>query len=85
VTVMYRGTLATNGYMFDKAKNFTFVLGAGEVIKGWDLGIVGMKIGGSRKLVVPPKLGYGKRGCAPDIPGNATLHFSVTLKKIDSS
>mmetsp|Transcript_16746 Transcript_16746/g.20115 ORF Transcript_16746/g.20115 Transcript_16746/m.20115 type:complete len:83 (-) Transcript_16746:878-1126(-) len=82
---MYRGTLATNGYMFDKAKNFTFVLGAGEVIKGWDLGIVGMKIGGSRKLVVPPKLGYGKRGCAPDIPGNATLHFSVTLKKIDSS
>uniref|UniRef100_A0A7S0UGB2 peptidylprolyl isomerase n=1 Tax=Pseudo-nitzschia delicatissima TaxID=44447 RepID=A0A7S0UGB2_9STRA len=79
VTVAYKGTL-DDGYEFDKASKFTFVLGAGEVIKGWDLGIANMKVGGKRKLVVPSKLGYGKRGCAPDIPPNATLNFIVTLK-----
>lgn len=82
VTVAYVGTL-DNGYQFDKASNFTFVLGAGEVIKGWDLGVVGMRKGGKRKLIVPSKYGYGKRGCAPDIPGGATLHFVVTMKQIE--
>lgn len=82
VTVAYKGTLE-NGYEFDKATTFTFLLGAGDVIKGWDQGILGMKKGGKRKLVVPPKLGYGKRGCKPDIPGDATLYFEVTLKDIE--
>lgn len=81
VTVAYKGTL-DNGYEFDKANEFTFLLGAGDVIKGWDQGVRGMRKGGKRKLVVPPHLGYGKRGCAPDIPGSATLHFVVTLKDI---
>jgi FKBP-type peptidyl-prolyl cis-trans isomerase len=84
VTVSYRGTLE-NGHEFDKANKFTFLLGAGDVIKGWDLGIRGMKQGGKRKLVVPPKLGYGKRGCKPDIPGDATLYFEVTLKSFEKS
>ena len=79
VTVAYKGTL-DDGYEFDKATKFTFVLGAGDVIKGWDLGIANMKVGGKRKLIVPSKLGYGKRGCKPDIPPNATLNFIVTLK-----
>ena len=79
VTVAYQGTL-DSGYEFDKATKFTFVLGIGEVIKGWDLGIANMKVGGKRKLVVPSKLGYGKRGCSPDIPPNATLNFVVSLK-----
>lgn len=82
VTVKYVGKL-DDGHQFDAAPSFTFKLGAGDVIKGWDTGIQGMKVGGKRKLVVPSKLGYGKRGCAPDIPGNATLHFVVTLKQID--
>jgi len=79
VTVAYKGTL-DDGYEFDKATTFKFILGAGEVIKGWDLGITDMKVGSRRKLVVPSKLGYGKRGCKPDIPPNATLNFVVTLK-----
>ena len=82
VTVAYRGTL-DNGYEFDKAKSFQFVLGAGDVIKGWDRGVANMKVGGKRKLTVPSKLGYGKRGCAQDIPPNATLHFVVTLKGLE--
>jgi FKBP-type peptidyl-prolyl cis-trans isomerase len=82
VTVKYVGKL-DNGQQFDSAPSFLFKLGAGDVIKGWDQGIQGMKIGGKRKLIVPSKLGYGKRGCAPDIPGDATLHFVVTLKAID--
>jgi FKBP-type peptidyl-prolyl cis-trans isomerase/linker histone H1 and H5 family len=81
VTVKYVGTL-DNGVQFDAANSFTFLLGAGDVIKGWDKGIIGMRVGGKRKLVVPSKLGYGKRGCSPDIPPNSTLHFVVTLKKI---
>jgi len=82
ITVKYMGTLAEDGTQFDAANSFSFTLGAGDVIKGWEQGLVGMKVGGKRKLVVPPKLGYGKRGCAPDIPPNATLHFEVTMKKI---
>eukprot|EP00978_Attheya_sp_CCMP212_P038890 scaffold197225_cov46-Attheya_sp.AAC.2 len=81
VTVSYVGIL-DSGYQFDKASTFTFVLGAGDVIKGWDSGVTGMKVGGKRKLVVPSKFGYGKRGCKPDIPPNATLHFSIKLKSI---
>mmetsp|Transcript_50657 Transcript_50657/g.152587 ORF Transcript_50657/g.152587 Transcript_50657/m.152587 type:complete len:210 (-) Transcript_50657:346-975(-) len=81
VTVAYEGKL-DDGYQFDKASKFKFLLGAGEVIKGWDMGVEGMREGGKRKLVVPSKLGYGKRGCKPDIPPDATLHFVVKLKKI---
>jgi hypothetical protein len=81
VTVQYKGTL-DDGTQFDAAPSFTFVLGAGDVIKGWDQGLVGMMVGGKRKLVVPSHLGYGKRGCAPDIPKSATLHFDITMKKI---
>jgi len=84
VTMKYVGKL-DDGHQFDAASSFAFVLGAGDVIKGWDQGIKGMKVGQKRKLVVPPKLGYGKRGCAPDIPGNATLHFTVELKKLDKA
>ena len=85
VTVSYIGRLDNfeDGYQFDKASSFTFTLGAGEVIKGWDQGINGMKVGGKRKLIVPSKLAYGKRGCKPDIPPNATLYFEVTLKKLE--
>jgi peptidylprolyl isomerase len=83
VTVNYVGTLA-DGTTFDSsiARNqpFTFTLGAGQVIKGWDLGVAGMKVGGERKLVIPPSLGYGSQG-APggSIPPNATLNFTVDL------
>eukprot|EP00501_MAST-03F_sp_TOSAG23-6_P002159 GSMAST32.ASY1.ANO1.2259.1 assembled CDS len=62
VTVKYRGTLEDSGEQFDAANKFTFVLGAGDVIKGWDQGIIGMKVGGRRRLKVPPTLGYGKKG-----------------------
>jgi FKBP-type peptidyl-prolyl cis-trans isomerase len=82
VTVAYKGTL-DNGYMFDSATKFTFTLGAGDVIKGWDQGIIDMKLGSKRKLIVPSKLGYGKRGCKPDIPPNSTLNFIITLKNIN--
>ena len=83
VTMSYRGTLNDlDGYEFDKATKFEFMLGVGDVIKGWDEGIVGMSVGQKRRLIVPPHLGYGKRGCSPDIPPNSTLHFIVTLKKI---
>lgn len=81
VVVKYEGRLK-DGTVFDAANSFDFALGAGDVIKGWDQGIVGMKIGGVRKLQVPSKLGYGKRGSPPDIPPNADLFFTVTLKKI---
>ena len=81
VVMKYKGKL-DDGSIFDSASSFEFSLGAGEVIKGWDLGIVGMKVGGSRKLFIPSKLGYGKRGAMPEIPPNADLHFKVTLKEI---
>ena len=81
VVVSYKGQLE-DGSVFDKAKTFDFVLGCGDVIKGWDIGISGMKVGGKRQLVVPPKLGYGKKGAGPEIPPNATLYFTVKLKDI---
>jgi len=82
VTVSYVGKL-DSGYTFDSAKTFTFTLGAKDVIKGWDQGVEGMKVGGSRKLTVPPALGYGQKGCSPDIPSGATLHFVVGLKAVE--
>ena len=81
VVVSYEGKLK-DGTVFDAAKTFEFVLGAGDVIKGWDQGIKAMRVGGKRKLFVPSKLGYGKRGSAPDIPPNSDLYFVVKLKKI---
>lgn len=80
--VHYTGKL-TNGTQFDSSKGrnepFPFRLGAGQVIRGWDEGVEGMKIGGIRKLVIPPQLGYGSRGAGSVIPPNATLIFEVEL------
>ena len=78
-TMGYAGRLASNGVEFDSSSKFVFELGAGEVIKGWDAGILNMKVGGVRRLTVPPELGYGKRGSAPEIPPSATLIFDVRL------
>lgn len=81
VVVSYEGKL-DDGTVFDSATSFEFQLGAGDVIKGWDIGILGMKVHGIRKLNVPSSLGYGKRGAAPEIPPNADLFFTVRLKAI---
>eukprot|EP00092_Neocalanus_flemingeri_P015717 GFUD01017013.1.p1 GENE.GFUD01017013.1~~GFUD01017013.1.p1 ORF type:complete len:187 (-),score=60.65 GFUD01017013.1:32-592(-) len=78
-TMSYIGTLKEGGEKFDSASKFTFTIGAGEVIKGWDIGVKGMKVGGKRLLTVPAKLGYGKRGSPPEIPGDAALCFEVKL------
>ncbi len=87
VVVHYRGTLEDGTQFdasYDRGKPFSFPLGAGRVIKGWDEGVQGMKVGGKRKLVIPPDLGYGARGAGGVIPPNATLIFDVELLDIKS-
>ena len=84
VTVDYTGKL-TNGKVFDTSIGrapFVFPLGAGQVIKGWDLGVAGMRVGGKRMLTIAPELGYGQRGAGGTIPPGATLIFTVKLLKI---
>lgn len=86
VSVYYVGRLKQNNKQFDACKEgekpFKFAVGRGEVIKGWDIGVDGMKVGGKRRLICPPQLGYGSKGAAPAIPPNATLVFEVELKSV---
>lgn len=87
VTVDYVGKL-DNGTTFDSSAShgqpFSFTLGVAHVIKGWDLGVLGMKVGGTRELTIPAALGYGAQGYPPVIPPNATLHFTITLLSVSN-
>jgi len=85
VSVYYTGRLQSNNKTFDsllKGKPFKFALGGGEVIKGWDVGVAGMKVGGKRRITCPPHMGYGSRGAPPKIGPNSTLVFDVELKAV---
>ena len=87
VVVNYTGKLE-DGSIFDSSLNpgrgpFTFTLGVGSVIKGWDIGVKGMKVGGRRRLTVPPELGYGNNGAGNVIPPGATLIFDVDLLEVE--
>lgn len=84
VSVYYVGRLK-NGMKFDsttQGKGFKFRLGKGEVIKGWDIGIAGMKVGGKRRVTIPPAMAYGAKGSPPVIPGNSTLVFEIELRNV---
>jgi len=85
VKVHYTGTL-TDGTKFDssldRGEPFSFQLGAGQVIRGWDEGVKGMRVGGKRKLTIPPDMGYGAAGAPPKIPPNATLMFEIELLEV---
>ena len=89
VTVAYTGWLydssktAGKGTQFDTSTTFSFPLGGGQVIKGWDRGIPGMRVGGRRRLVIPPDLAYGSNGSGTAIPPNATLLFDITLNAVE--
>ena len=87
VKVHYTGTLASNGQKFDssvdRGQPFRFVIGVGQVIPGWDEGVMSMKVGGKRKLMIPAALGYGARGAGGVIPPNADLNFDVELLGIE--
>lgn len=88
VIVNYTGSLE-DGSVFDSSLNpgrepFNFTLGVGSVIKGWDLGVKGMKVGGKRKLIIPADLGYGENGAGSAIPPGATLIFEVELLKVEA-
>lgn len=86
LTMKYVGVLYATGKQFDaswdRGQDFPFTLGAGEVIPGWDKGMVGMKVGGRRELILPPDMAYGNQGAGADIPPGATLIFVVDLVKI---
>jgi len=88
VTVAYTGWLhdssrpEAKGTQFDSQPNFPFRLGTGAVIRGWDQGVVGMRVGGQRRLVIPPELAYGDRSPGNPIPPNATLVFDITMNSV---
>ncbi len=86
VSVQYIGVLYDNGSKFDSSYDhgqpFSFKLGGGQVIPGWDRGVAGMKVGGRRELIIPPDLAYGAQGQPPTIPANATLVFVIDLVSI---
>jgi len=86
IGMYYAGRLQSNNKQFDsctQGKPFNFKLGVGEVIQGWDVGIQGMKVGGKRKLIIPPAMGYGSQGAPPDIPPNSTLVFDIECKYVN--
>lgn len=85
IQVYYEGRLKSNNKVFDSTKSgpgFKMTLGRGEVIKAWDIGLAGMKVGGKRRLTCPPGLAYGAKGNPPVIPANSTLVFDVELKNV---
>lgn len=86
VTVFYEGRLKSNNKVFDSSKSgdgFKFGLGKGEVIKGWDIGVSGMRVGGKRRITIPPTAAYGTKGAPPQIPPNSTLVFDVELRGVN--
>ena len=89
VSVLYTGRL-DDGSVFDASSKhgnqpFSFTIGAGQVIQGWDFGVAGMKVGGTRELTIPPDLGYGNQAVGGVIPANATLHFTIQLLSVGST